>query len=463
MGRVFSTFCSRTHTYCDFSQVAMKLLGAWIGVTTVSGFPTLGIFGKNKDKEARRSPDEVYNLDFNRAFAQMDQALNRAFAIPIPVFEADVFHMPDGNQFMTPLRQRSVFDDVFGFPISPLRMSPRSSTFSKNDRFLKIGDTSDEEEKSHDNENHATTTEHKITENMLDRLTGKSGLKTTKTTDIVSDDGHSQVHMVVSSFDMDGENDEEEDVGHKTYSVEAEKLFNGEIQPKKTYGFSEEDLKEREFERQKYVHNMINKWHSLLSGPFPQNEDLESLEDIMQQKKDLEEKLAQLNSAEKNVRKKLEEAADKADSGNVIDAIDVVPDEDHVTFKSEKDLALEKTENTDLEDEKEDVEAEAANVVLDYEDKALEAVMANENDDEDENAIEAELWNEDDTNNKDQSEESVDTKEVTIEESDNGAVDNVEEKAEPIKTEAKPKFEGSLKALKNKVTKKKRGRKHRNH
>merc|ERR1711976_150323 len=105
----------------------------------------------------------------------------------------------------------------------------------------------------------------------------------------------------------------------------------------------------------------------------------------MGNKRHLEEKLAQLNIAEKNVRKKLEEAADKADSGNVIDAIDVVPDEDHVTFKSEKDLALEKTEKTDLEDEKEDVEAEAANVVLDYEDKALEAVMANENDDEDEN------------------------------------------------------------------------------
>merc|ERR1712048_1237151 len=241
MGRVFSTFCSRTHTHCDFSQVAMKLLGAWIGVTTVSGFPTLGIFGKNKDKEARRSPDEVYNLDFNRAFAQMDQALNRAFAIPIPVFEADVFHMPDGNQFMTPLRQRSVFDDVFGFPISPLRMSPRSSMFSKNDRFLKIGDTSDEEEKSHDNENHATTTEHKITENMLDRLTGKSGLKTTKTTDIVSDDGHSQVHMVVSSFDMDGEENEKQaekeevKMANKEYSVEAEKVFNGKIRPGKTY------------------------------------------------------------------------------------------------------------------------------------------------------------------------------------------------------------------------------------
>merc|ERR1712048_398840 len=213
----------------------------------------------------------------------------------------------------------------------------------------------------------------------------------------------------------------------------AEKLFNGEIQPKKTYGFSEEDLKEREFERQKYVHNMINKWHSLLSGPFPQNEDLESLEYIMQQKKDLEEKLAQLNSAEKNVRKKLEDAADKADSGNVIEAIDVVPDEDHVTFKSEKDLALEKTEKTDLEDEK---------------------------DDEDENAIEAELWNEDDAKNEDESEESVDAKEVTLKKADDGAVEKVAE-AEPIKTEAEPKFKGSLKALKNKVTKKKRGRKHR--
>merc|ERR1712178_604873 len=199
---------------------------------------------------------------------------------------------------MTPLRQANSFSQLFGF-------NPLSRPYypSSSERFIKLGDTDDQKEQSHDDNNHSTTTKHKITQNMMDRLTGKSGLKTTKTTDIVSDDGHSQVHMVVSSFDMDGEENKNEDVGHKTYSVEAEKLFNGEIQPKKTYGFSEEDLKEREFERQKYVHNMINKWHSLLSGPFPQNEDLESLEYIMQQKKDLEEKLAQLNSAEKNVRK----------------------------------------------------------------------------------------------------------------------------------------------------------------
>merc|ERR1712178_338209 len=152
---------------------------------------------------------------------------------------------------------------------------------------------------------------------MLDRLTGKSGLKTTKTTDIVSDDGHSQVHMVVSSFDMDGEDNqnekqaekEEVEMENKKYSVEAEKIFNGKIRPGKTYGFSVEDLKEREFERQKYVDNMIDRWHSLLNGPFPGNEetsdDLNELESIMKQKEELEEKIKQLNTAEKLIKDKM--------------------------------------------------------------------------------------------------------------------------------------------------------------
>merc|ERR1712187_480879 len=114
--------------------------------------------------------------------------------------------------------------------------------------------------------------------------------------------------MVVSSFDMDGEENEKQaekeeiEMGNKEYSVEAEKIFNGKIRPGKTYGFSVEDLKEREFERQKYVDNMINKWHSLLNGPFPGNEktseDLDELESILNQKKELEEKIKQLNNAE---------------------------------------------------------------------------------------------------------------------------------------------------------------------
>merc|ERR1712046_466365 len=207
-----------------------------------------------------------------------------------------------------------------------------------------------------------TTTKHKITQNLMDRLTGKSGLKTTKTTDIVSDDGHSQVHMVVSSFDVDGEENEKQaqkeevEMTNKKYSVEAEKIFNGKIRPGKTYGFSVEDLKEREFERQKYVDNMINKWHSLLSGPFPGNEetteDLDELESILKQKQELEEKIKQLNDAEKLIKDKMveKEKVENLEIELKQEVVDVVPAKDHVTFVS--------SENKDLEDDKEDLEAE---------------------------------------------------------------------------------------------------------
>merc|ERR1712178_556765 len=211
-----------------------------------------------------------------------------------------------------------------------------------------------------------TTTKHKITQNLMDRLTGKSGLKTTKTTDIVSDDGHSQVHMVVSSFDMDGEENEKQaeneevKMANKEYSVEAEKVFNGKIRPGKTYGFSVEDLKEREFERQKYVDNMIGRWHTLLNGPFPGNEEtsdnLNELENIMKQKQELEEKIKQLNNAEKLIKDKMveqEKVENAADSEIELEpeVVDVVPADDHVTFVSSED-------KEDLEDDKEDVEDE---------------------------------------------------------------------------------------------------------
>merc|ERR1712178_255 len=281
---------------------------------------------------------------------------------------------------MTPLRQANSFSQLFGF-------NPLSRPYypSSSERFIKLGDTDDQKEQSHDDNNHSTTTKHKITQNMLDRLTGKSGLKTTKTTDIVSDDGHSQVHMVVSSFDMDGEENknekqaekEEIEMGNKEYSVEAEKIFNGKIRPGKTYGFSVEDLKEREFERQKYVDNMIGRWHTLLNGPFPGNEEtsdnLNELENIMKQKQELEEKIKQLNNDEKLIKDKMieqEKVENAADSEIELEpeVVDVVPAEDHVTFVSSDD-------EKDLEDNKEDVEAEdveaedveAENVVEDKE------------------------------------------------------------------------------------------------
>jgi len=257
--------------------------------------------------------------------------------------------MPNGQEFMSRLRQlgggrmlgqkNGILESVFGFPqmvntpmSNPMTDALSNSMFSKSSRFLKLGDTDDQEEKSHDEVQHATTTKHKTVQNLMDRLTGKSGLKTTKTTDIVSDDGHSQVHMIVSSFGMD-ENDnfvENNDVGYhadngydakeftdsydesmdakkifngegKKYSVEAEKIFNGEVRPGKSFGFSDEDLKEREFQRQKYVDNMINKWSVLLNGPFgfPGSEkaegELSDLESILSEKKELEEKLKKLN------------------------------------------------------------------------------------------------------------------------------------------------------------------------
>merc|ERR1712117_229043 len=165
-----------------------------------------------------------------------------------------------------------------------------------------------------------------------------------------------------SSFDMDGEENEKQaekeevKMANKEYSVEAEKVFNGKIRPGKTYGFSVEDLKEREFERQKYVDNMINKWHSLLNGPFPGNEktseDLDELESILNQKKELEEKIKQLNVAEKLIKDKMveQDKVENLEVENQPEVIDVVPAEDHVTFVS--------SENKDLEDDKEDVEAE---------------------------------------------------------------------------------------------------------
>ena len=188
----------------------MKLVGVtFLGISAVSGF-TLPFL-----KKFEKQPEQVkYDDDFSRAFDQMDQALKRAFAIPlfnpVPILEADVYHMPDGNEFMTPLRQANSFSQLFGF-------NPLSRPYypSSSERFIKLGDTDDQEEQSHDDINHSTTTKHKITQNMMDRLTGKSGLKTTKTTDIVSDDGHSQVHMVVSSFDMDGEENENEKQAEK--------------------------------------------------------------------------------------------------------------------------------------------------------------------------------------------------------------------------------------------------------
>jgi len=335
----------------------MKLVGVtFLGISAVSGF-TLPFLKKLEKKQ----PEPLkFDDDFNRAFDQMDQALKRAFAIPlfnpVPVLEADIYHMPDGNEFMTPLRQANTFSQLFGF--NPLSRP----YYPSNERFLKLGDTDDQEEQSHDENSHSTTTKHKITENLMDRLTGKSGLKTTKTTDIVSDDGHSQVHMVVSSFDMDGEENEKQaekeevKMANKEYSVEAEKVFNGKIRPGKTYGFSVEDLKEREFERQKYVDNMINKWHSLLNGPFPGNEktseDLDELESILNQKKELEEKIKQLNVAEKLIKDKMveQDKVENLEVENKPEVIDVVPAEDHVTFVS--------SENKDLEDDKEDVEAE---------------------------------------------------------------------------------------------------------
>lgn len=409
----------------------MKLVFPVVGLSVVSGFPILDLFKKNRETKSQPQLDDV---DFNQIFAKMDQALNRAFAIPvleaIPVFETDVYHMPDGQEFMSPLRQlgggrmlgqqNRFFENVFGFPqmvktpmSNPMTDALSKSMFSKNSRFLKLGDTDDQEEKSHDEVQHATTIKHKTVQNLMDRLTGKSGLKTTKTTDIVSDDGHSQVHMIVSSFGMD-ENDnivENNDVGYhadnghdakeftdsydesmeaknifngegKKYSVEAEKIFNGEVRPGKSFGFSDEDLKEREFQRQKYVDNMINKWSVLLNGPFgfPGSEkaegELSDLESILTEKKELEEKLKKLNSDEKIVREKLIDRegehieADKVDQKveDTVEAessvseevgqvakIEVIPDDDHVTFKSSKEL----------EDETEDVEAEKVQEIKD--------------------------------------------------------------------------------------------------
>merc|ERR1712046_87500 len=149
---------------------------------------------------------------------------------------------------------------------------------------------------------------------------------------------------------------EEVEMANKKYSVEAEKIFNGKIRPGKTYGFSVEDLKEREFERQKYVDNMINKWHSLLSGPFPGNEetteDLDELESILKQKQELEEKIKQLNDAEKLIKDKMveKEKVENLEIELKQEVVDVVPAKDHVTFVS--------SENKDLEDDEEDLEAE---------------------------------------------------------------------------------------------------------
>jgi len=231
----------------------MKLVFPVIGLSAVSGFPLLDFLKKNKESKPQPQIDEV---DFNQVFAQMDQALNRAFAIP--VFEGDVYHMPNGDEFMTPMRalgggrmfgpQNGILESLLGFPqmvmtpmSNPMTDALSSSLFPKDSRFLKLGGTNDEEEKSHDDGQHATTTKHKTVQNLMDRLTGKSGLKTTKTTDIVSDDGHSQVHMIVSSFGMD-ENDElveNNDVGYHAEnageftdsydeSVEAQHIFNNE-------------------------------------------------------------------------------------------------------------------------------------------------------------------------------------------------------------------------------------------
>merc|ERR1712117_80365 len=165
-----------------------------------------------------------------------------------------------------------------------------------------------------------------------------------------------------SSFDMDGEENEKQaekeevKMENKKYSVEAEKIFNGKIRPGKTYGFSVEDLKEREFERQKYVDNMIDRWHSLLNGPFPgdeeTSEDLNELESIIKEKEELEEKLKQLNTAERLIKDKMVEQ-EKVENSEIElkpEVIDVVPADDHVTFVS--------SESKDLEDDKEDVEAE---------------------------------------------------------------------------------------------------------
>jgi hypothetical protein len=466
----------------------MKLVFPVVGLSVVSGFPIFDLFKKNRETKSQPQLDDV---DFNQIFAKMDQALNRAFAIPvleaIPVFETDVYHMPNGQEFMSPLRQlgggrmlgqqNGILESVFGFPqmvktpmSNPMTDALSNSMFSKSSRFLKLGDTDDQEEKSHDEVQHATTTKHKTVQNLMDRLTGKSGLKTTKTTDIVSDDGHSQVHMIVSSFGMD-ENDnivENNDVGYhadngydakeftdsydesmeakkifngegKKYSVEAEKIFNGEVRPGKSFGFSDEDLKEREFQRQKYVDNMINKWSVLLNGPFgfPGSEkaegELSDLESILSEKKELEEKLKKLNLDEKIVREKLidreveqieaekvDQKVEDKEAGQVA-KIEVIPDDDHVTFKSSKEL----------EDETEDVEAE----------KAQEIKVEPEAETVQKSTVEAKETEEPEVIQKI---EKIIEPEVVVE-------------IEPVK---------SLKSLKKKVAKhakKKHGQKHKNH
>jgi len=241
----------------------------------------------------------------------------------------------------------------------------------------------------------------------------------------------------------------------KKYSVEAEKIFNGEIRPGKTFGFSEEDLKEREFQRQKYVDNMINKWSVLLGGPlgFPGSEkvegELSDLESILSEKKLLEEQLKKLNNDEKKVREKLIEQEEKSavsEEVELISKIEVIPDNDHVTFKSSKDL----------EDENEDVEAEKVQEVESEEVPEEIKIEANAEPEVEVGQIALEDETEDVEAEKVQ---AVETEKV--------------EKPEEIKIEEIAKLEveveepvKSLKSLKKKVAKhakKKHGRKHKNH
>merc|ERR1711912_146955 len=69
-------------------------------------------------------------------------------------------------------------------------------------------------------------------------------------------------------------------------------------------------------------------------------------------KEELEEKIKQLNNAEKLIKDKMVEQ-EKAENKEIElepEVLDVVPAEDHVTFVS--------SDNKDLEDDKEDIEAE---------------------------------------------------------------------------------------------------------
>merc|ERR1712019_316458 len=111
--------------------------------TVTTAWPLFG--HKQPEKHPEMDSVAVKLADqMTRSFMAMDQALNRAFRAPI--MEADVWHLPDGQAVMTPLRStgRNFFDTMFDdfFPRRVIEAIPSESVVrsQKEPRYINIGE-----------------------------------------------------------------------------------------------------------------------------------------------------------------------------------------------------------------------------------------------------------------------------------------------------------------------------------